>query len=101
MPGSHSRAFIVRLFEHFVPSKRNASSDIALPASDSHLSASVRRGAMAKGCAHARLVPPPANPHFVLACRPFIDYDRKSGFLPARYRNWRNKEYGERTGFQR
>jgi len=57
MPGSHSRAFIVRMFEHFVPSKRNASSDIARPASDSHPSASVRRGAMAKGCAHARLVP--------------------------------------------
>ncbi len=56
MPGSHSRAFIVRLFEQTVSSTRDASSDIALPASDSHPSASVRRGALAKGCVHARLV---------------------------------------------
>jgi len=58
MPGSHSRAFIVRLFEQTVSSTRDASSDIALPPNDSHLSASVRRGALAKGCAHARLVLP-------------------------------------------
>ena len=63
-PGSHSREIVVRMFEHFVSSRQNASSDIARPEQTQALVAPCEELSCPRdGSAEAR--PLPLHHHFV------------------------------------